>query len=112
MAGGDFEGMSIEELCDWANGLGVCRVGIVEEFGKPCVKASGEKVHITMSFSRFLESVPEVGGFRAVSFDTFDDRDGHCCGYGCNISFLDKLERSIVCWVDRLDLRDDQLRLF
>lgn len=112
MAGGDFEGMGVEELCDWANGLGACRFGIVEEFGKPCVKAAGEKVSITMSFSRFLGSVPNVGGFRAVAFDTFDDRDGHCCGHGRNIAFLDELEPSIVYWADKLDLRDDQLRLF
>lgn len=112
MVGGDFEGMTIDELCAWANGLGACRFGIVEEFGKLRVKASGKKVSITMSFSRFLDSVPKVGGFRAVAFDTFDDRDGHCCGCGRNIAFLGELERDIALWADRLDLCDDQLRLF
>lgn len=112
MVGGDFEDMSIEDLCAWANGLGVCRFDIVEEFGKPHVKAVGKKVSIAMTFGRFYDSVPKVGGFRAVLFDAFDDRKGGCCGYGFGTAFLDNLERSIVCWSDRLGLCDGQLRLF
>ncbi|KAB1647975.1 hypothetical protein [Adlercreutzia muris] len=112
MAVGDFEGMTIEELCAWANGLCVCRFGIVEEFGEPRVKVSSENVHIAMSFGRFSESVSIVGGFRMVQFGALDNREGNYHGCGCGIAYLDELERKIALWADLLELRDDQLRLF
>lgn len=109
--GGDFEDETADGLCEWANGLGLCEFTIVEKWGDRYVCAGDDRANIEMSFSRFDDSVPEVGGFRMVSYGCNDHRD--CTvGYGCGIAFRDKLAAALERDVERLSLYSGQMHLF
>lgn len=109
---GDFDGMDIDDLCEWANSLGVCPFEIAGRCGNQLVVAENGSVCIDMRFGRFSESVHGVGGARMVLYSTFDNRDGSYSGTGQGVASLGELESLIVRDAERLGLFGGQLRLF
>lgn len=110
--GGDFEDETVEGLCDWANGLGLCEFEIIERYGDRIVAVCGKDVEITMRFGRFAESLTGHGGNRIVNYSTLDNRKGDYLGHGMGSDSRDELERALVRDVERLGLYNGQMRLF
>lgn len=111
--GGDFEEETVEGLCDWANGLGLCEFEIVERYGDRIVAAVGDRVEITMGLGgRFADCVVGHEGNAIVYYDAYDNRKGNCSGWGMGTDSRDKLARALECDVERLGLYSGQMRLF
>lgn len=109
---GDFEDMTIEELLDWANGLGVCEFSMGEYAGRPAVKASRRNVEISMCLSRFCDSVEKWGGCRMVSFDWTDKRGGGFSGGGAGYATMAELQPRVEAVAEQLGLFSGQMSLF
>lgn len=112
MMGGDFEDETIEGLCEWANGLGLCEFEIVERYDRQFVAVFGKDVEITMYFGRFADSVAGHRGNRIVHYGTFDNRKGDYYGKSMGCDSRDELEAALAHDVERLGLLCGQMRLF
>lgn len=111
--GGDFEDETVDGLCDWANGLGLCEFEIIERYGNRYVAVCGGKVEITMlTGGRFADCVVGHEGNAIVYYDAYDNRKGNCSGWGMGTDSRDKLARALERDVERPGLYDGQMRLF
>lgn len=106
------ENLTIDELLAWANGLGICefkkRKG---HFGDEIVCEKGQ-VRIALKFMRFHESVPNIGGMRAVSCHFEDNRNGGMSGGGGGEVELSSVARFIERYAEKLGLMSSQPSLF
>lgn len=100
----EIEGMTVDDLLAWANGLGICAF---ERQGGEEIACEGRNVHIRLHFGRFAD-----GGGRYVSFDALDNRDGSHHGVGAPLRTLDDAARYIELYAERLGLANGQLTLF
>ena len=106
------EEMTIEELLAWANGLVICTFKKQKgSFGDEIVCEKGQ-VSIKLKFMRFNESVPTIGGMRAISCHFYDNRNGGMSGGGGGETELSAVARFIERYAERLDLLDSQPSLF
>lgn len=105
------EEMTIDELLSWANGLGICEFKKRRKFDRDEIACEKGKVCISLHFMRFNESVPRIGGMRAVSCDFLDERDGYSGGGGGKVELSD-VARFIERYAEKLGLMSDQLSLF
>ena len=63
----DLEYATIDDLLEWANGLNICRFEKSERAdGESIVVCAKPKRRMVLYFGRFGESMPDVGGMRAV----------------------------------------------
>lgn len=106
-----FEGVTVQELCEWANSLGVCEFEVADKFGEGRVVAGRGKVSIELSLGRFSDGVPDIGGNAYVSIDWRDRRDGFSGG-GLPCETWAELEREVANRATGLGLATGQLRMF
>lgn len=108
----DLETATIDDLLAWANGLNVCRFEKSKRAdGESIVVCARPKVRIELGFGRFCESVPDVGGKRAIDLDVEDTRGLYSAG-GFMSCDLDQIKASIERNAEKLGLIEQQLRLF
>ncbi|MBQ9785097.1 MAG: hypothetical protein IJW29_06320 [Clostridia bacterium] len=106
------EEMTIDDLLEWANGLGICTFEKQRRFNEDEIACEGTNVHIRMYFGRFDESVPVDGGKRIIHFGAFDNRKGNYIGAHAPLITLDEAERYIERYAEKLDLINPQMTLF
>lgn len=108
----EFEGMTIQRICEWANRLGVCEFEVAEKFDEEIVKAKGgKKVSLELHIGQYSTSVPIHGGMAHVSVYWQDNREGYSGG-GSPFDTWEALERAVVNGAYRLGLATGQLRMF
>ena len=101
------EGMTIDDLLEWANGLGICTFKKMRRFDHDEVACEGADARISLCFGRFTSD-----GARFVSFDAFDNRDGSHSGVGAPLRTLESTASHIELYAEKLGLASMQLRLF
>lgn len=113
MSRGDFERMTIERLCEWANGLGLCEFEVADDvaFGKVARAKCDKKVSMELHLSRYSEDAMFHGGRMHASVYWQDRRKGYEGGGNGDVT-LDGFESMLRATAKRLGIGSGQMRLF
>lgn len=104
MAGNNFDSMTIDDLCEWANSLYLGRFLVVERRGERIAVAEDDDVEIVVRFARITCSLQGYGRLRGA-FCIITDKRGENPKYlSCASDYQGEMASRIYCNAERLGL--------